>query len=76
MRLVAAMVDAPPPSSTLNATHKHIGRRCADVNAAFMACKAGNARPDACLKAGEAVTSCVVELCVPARRWAGRSSPH
>ena len=62
---------APPaPSSTLHAVHKHISSRCGSVSAAFLACKAGNANPEACVKQGDAVTSCVVALCVPGR--AGR----
>lgn len=58
-----AMADAAPtPSATLNAVHKHVARRCARVSSAFMACKAADAAPSACLVPGEALTSCVVEL--------------
>jgi hypothetical protein len=56
---------APTPSATLNAVHKHVALRCARVNSAFMACKAADNNPAACLAPGEAVTSCVVELCAP-----------
>lgn len=55
---------APAPSATLNAVHKHISSRCGAVSAAFLACKSGNADPEVCAKQGEAVTGCVVALCV------------
>ena len=60
--------DAPAPSATLHAVHKHINIRCGGVSDAFLACKSGNANPEACVKKGNAVTSCVVALCVIPRR--------
>jgi hypothetical protein len=60
--------DAPAPSATLHAVHKHINIRCGGVSDAFLACKSGNANPEACVKQGDAVTSCVVALCVIPRR--------
>jgi hypothetical protein len=63
-----AEAEAPATSATLYAVHKHVGSRCGSVSAAFMACKAADQNPEACLKQGAAVTSCVVGLCAPAPR--------
>ena len=51
-----------PTSSVLMSISKHVAVRCAKVNKAFMECKAGDANPEKCLAAGDAVTACVIDL--------------
>ena len=61
--MVAADGQAPPPTSAvLMSLSKHIAVRCAKVNREYMACKAKDANPEACLEQGDAVTSCVIDL--------------
>ena len=56
--------DTPvPASSVLFAVSKQIASACADKNRAFLACKKRDKNPEACLNEGDAVTSCVVDLC-------------
>lgn len=54
---------APPPtSSVLLAISKHIAAQCGKQNRAFLECKGRDRNPEACLKEGDAVTACVVDL--------------
>ena len=53
------------------AAHKYIGTKCAEQSKAFMACKAANQNPEACLSKAAAVTGCVVDLCAHAAHAAG-----
>lgn len=57
--------DEPPPvpaSSVLMSASKLIASECGGVSKAFVACKKGNPNPEACLREGEAVTGCVIDL--------------
>merc|ERR1711907_126470 len=49
-------------SNTLHAASAHIGQHCAAANKAFMECKARDGHPAACLKQGEDVTQCALDL--------------
>jgi NADH dehydrogenase (ubiquinone) 1 alpha subcomplex subunit 8 len=52
-----------PTSALLMAASKHIALSCARVNEAYIQCRDKNHNnPTACLKEGEAVTGCVVNL--------------
>lgn len=60
------MADAVPPTgAVLMAAHKYLGTRCAQQNAAFIACKSADRNPEACLAKGSAVTSCSLNTCDP-----------
>lgn len=49
-------------SSVLYAASKEIGNACAEQNKAFLRCKAKDEDPHTCLREGEAVQSCVVDV--------------
>lgn len=49
-----------PTSSVLYAAAKEIGAVCNDENIAFLACKAKDENPSACLDKGEAVQACAL----------------
>ncbi|KAL4539788.1 hypothetical protein Ndes2437B_g01860 [Nannochloris sp. 'desiccata'] len=51
-----------PTSAVLMAISKHIATRCSKVNRAYINCKENDANPEKCLKEGDAVTGCVIEL--------------
>eukprot|EP00871_Galdieria_phlegrea_P005521 jgi/Galph1/5970/GphlegSOOS_G4614.1 len=57
-------VDEKPlaTSSVLYAAAKEIGRRCSKENRAFLECKNKEENPEECLKEGENVTNCVLQL--------------
>lgn len=56
-------VSTAPASALLMAASKHVAVTCSKVNAAYIECKdRNNGNPSACLKEGEAVTGCVVNL--------------
>lgn len=56
-------VSSAPASALLMAASKHVAVSCSKVNAAYIECKdKNNGNPSACLKEGEAVTGCVVNL--------------
>lgn len=60
------MADAVPPTgAVLMAAHKYLGTRCAEQNAAFIACKGADRNPEACLAKGSAVTSCSINTYAP-----------
>lgn len=55
--------SSAPTSALLMAASKHVAVSCSKVNAAYIECKDRNhGNPSACLKEGEAVTGCVVNL--------------
>lgn len=55
--------NSTPTSALLMAASKHVAVRCSKVNAAYIECKdRNNGNPSACVKEGEAVTQCVVDL--------------
>ncbi|EME32699.1 NADH dehydrogenase [ubiquinone] 1 alpha subcomplex subunit 8-B [Galdieria sulphuraria] len=49
-------------SSVLYAAAREIGRRCAKENRAFLECKSKEDNPEECLREGEKVTNCVLQL--------------
>mmetsp|Transcript_19779 Transcript_19779/g.62931 ORF Transcript_19779/g.62931 Transcript_19779/m.62931 type:complete len:97 (+) Transcript_19779:201-491(+) len=54
---------APAPTgSVLLAASKHIGSYCNEQSMTYMKCKAKDQNPEACLKQGEAVSRCVLNL--------------
>lgn len=55
-------LQAPPTSAVLMSVSKHISHRCAKVNKAYVECKKKDKNPAACIKEGEAVTGCAVDL--------------
>ncbi len=54
--------SAPPISAVLYAISKHIATKCSKQNKAFEECKRRDSNPELCLKQGDAVTGCVVDL--------------
>ena len=61
------MATAEGPAATsavLYAAAKHIGAACSSPNAEFVACKQKDGNPAACLPQGDAVTGCVLTVCV------------
>lgn len=61
---MAAEDSAPPPTSAvLMAISKHIAIQCGKENQDFVGCKRRDANPENCLKEGEKVTRCVIDLC-------------
>lgn len=52
------------PSAALMAAYKHIEARCSDKNAAFYRCKQRDQNPASCVREGDAVTHCVLDLYV------------
>ena len=59
-----AEADAPVPvSSVLLAVSRQIASTCAQQNRAFLDCKRRDKNPEVCLKEGDEVTSCVINLC-------------
>ena len=60
-----ADAEAPVPvSSVLLAVSRQIASACAAQNRAFLDCKRRDRNPEACLKEGDEVTGCVIDLCV------------
>ena len=55
--------EALPTSAVVMSISKHIAIRCHDQNRAFMMCKKADRNPEKCLKEGDAVTSCVIDMC-------------
>ncbi len=61
---MAADAEAPVPvSSVLLAVSRQIASTCAAQNRAFLDCKRRDKNPEACLKEGDDVTGCVINLC-------------
>lgn len=49
---------------------KLIAIECGAPSRAYMACKKRDANPETCLAEGDAVTGCVINLCVPSSHHA------
>ena len=52
-----------PASAVLMSASKLIATECGGVSRAFIECKKRDPNPEACLPQGDAVTSCVIDLC-------------
>jgi hypothetical protein len=71
---MASADDPPPVSAVLYSIAKHVAARCGKENRAFIECKKKDKNPEACLKEGDAVTQCTIDLCVPVDRIPSMSS--
>lgn len=54
--------EALPTSAVVMSIAKHIAIRCHDQNVAFMQCKKADRNPETCLKEGNAVSGCVIDI--------------
>jgi len=66
--MAEADAGPPPTSAVLMSISKHIAVRCKKPNTAFIECKKADRNPEACLRQGNAVTSCTIDVYAPPRR--------
>ncbi len=66
--MAEADAGPPPTSAVLMSISKHIAVRCKKPNTAFIECKKADRNPEACLRQGNAVTSCTIDVYARPRR--------